>query len=102
MKNFDRSKYPLDHNFVEHIASNANNDYIARFNIYYNIECINCGLFISHEECLYSKVNDWFNCLILDSNNSESIKLFCYESRDYFDFSKVYSCADVQIKKLLE
>lgn len=92
MKNFDKTNFPLDHNFKEDYAYDEGgciNYYTA-----YSVKCVNCNLFTSHMEHDTYEENDFFHCGIANTGTVYlSIKT---------DFNKVYSCAEVQIKKLLE
>lgn len=99
MVNFDKNKYPLDHEF-ENNSSLYYVNYGKFYEIGYDILCKKCNLFIRHEEVIREQTVDFLNdCFYAEIDNK---LLFHYVNRDIFTFSKVLSCAEVMIKKLLE
>lgn len=97
LKGFDKNKYPLDHNFIEYTLPGSiitNLDCYSNYTVKYRVYCAKCDIYINHEE---SENNNLFHCWIpLDK------VLFSIKDKSKFDFTKVYSCAEMAIKKLLE
>jgi hypothetical protein len=96
MINFNKSKYPSDHEFISVYDYTL---YESIYSIGYQIECTKCNIYIRHEETVSrnTTITDLFGYWTTSFGN-----IYMKHNRDNIDYGVVLSCAEMMIKKLLE
>ena len=105
MKNFNKTKYPLDHEWIDVENGNYHQDVFNKvFNIAYIVCCSKCKLNIIHQE-INKNYDDYETIKLCEEDmfytvmNNEFITS-CDVSK--IDYENIYSCAEYLIKGLLE
>lgn len=110
MIGFDYKKYSLDHEWKDCLDKETHERleiYYSQFIIAYEITCVKCGLFIGHEEVDCNKNTPGFtaqmnNSLFWVADKRLNKLIVKNNFRDGIDYSKIYSCAEMLIKDIIE
>jgi hypothetical protein len=106
MIDFDKTKYPLDHEWEDKFPNIDKNKFGNIYDTYYVVQCLKCNIRIQCEEVNSNKTKSIYkvNQFVVSDGISHDTIYSVYNSviNSVIDYTKVYSCAEMMIKKLLE
>lgn len=100
MINFDKNKYPLDHEWIDIFQSKDESLTRDVFIIHCYIECIKCKITVFHKEISSKVKNLHFYKQLCVNDKGGHILYDAYD--DAINYEKIYSCSEMAIKRLLE